>query len=340
MRSAWVVVLSLAAACSGAKQGSATIGQPGGTVSAGDTTVTVPAGAVTGNTSFTVTSSDSAPAPSGATIVGTPYVLGPEGTQFTTPVVVKLGVDLSKLPSGKTINDVVIYTAPVGSTSYTTLTTTVADSSHVQASTTHFSVFLPGVGTGCVVVCTMGQSESCSVGGGCTPGPVECNCSTQCQDDGTPGSCSSGTSSGGDTGGTGGTGGTPDGGGTPAMCTGSAYAFHCEGTSCVCQKDATVMSNPAFSCSATSTPSAIFAAYQACGYPGSLQTSSPTPPNDGGTTDTVDAGAPTMTGGGCMGGGAPCTPCSVTCPIGQTPTCTPGGVMNNTCVTQPTCTCQ
>src|SRR6476619_578625 len=79
------------------------VGASGGTVTASDgTSVELPPGALGGNTTITITSSSDAPTPSGVSSVGTPYVLGPEGTQFAMPVTGKLVIDPSKLPSGKT----------------------------------------------------------------------------------------------------------------------------------------------------------------------------------------------------------------------------------------------
>jgi hypothetical protein len=146
MQSRWqLCILVIVAACSDATQ-SATmeVGPAGGQVSAGAASVSIPAGTLTSTVSITVTST-SAPAPADATTVGTPYLFGPEGTQFAQPVTVTLAFSSGLLPAGTTGSDVVIYTAPLGGTSYTALPTTLADASHVQAPTTHFSVFVAAV---------------------------------------------------------------------------------------------------------------------------------------------------------------------------------------------------
>jgi hypothetical protein len=53
--------------------------------------------------------------------------------------------DPGRLPSGKKATDVLIFTAPLGSSVFQTLPTTVVDDTHVVASVTHFSVFVPEV---------------------------------------------------------------------------------------------------------------------------------------------------------------------------------------------------
>ncbi len=122
---------------------STVVGATGGTVTTQDGTgVTVPAGAVPANVTITVDATPSAPTPSQGTAVGTPYTFGPEGQQFSVPVTVTLAFDPSSLPAGKTANDVVIFTAPAGTTSYVPLGTSVVDSTHAAAQTTHFSTFV------------------------------------------------------------------------------------------------------------------------------------------------------------------------------------------------------
>jgi hypothetical protein len=83
----------------------------------------VPAGALSSATVLTVQAQPSA-IPStgrvvlvgGATgvVVGTPFVLGPEGQTFATPVTVTLPFQPAKLPAGASTADVVIATAPAG----------------------------------------------------------------------------------------------------------------------------------------------------------------------------------------------------------------------------------
>jgi ZU5 domain len=141
----------LLSACGGSSSEVATqsIGASGGTVStSGGASVQIPAAALAATTTITASATPSAATPSGATLVGTPVTFGPEGQQFTTPVTVTLPLTPSELPSGKSAASVVIFTAPAGSTSYTQLTTSVVDATHVSAQVAHFSTFLPGIVTG------------------------------------------------------------------------------------------------------------------------------------------------------------------------------------------------
>lgn len=143
--------LLTAGACGGGSKPAATpkaIGPAGGSVSLSDgTKVEIPAAALSSATVITIAASNSAAAPASATVVGPPYLFGPEGTTFAAPATVTLAFMATRLPPGKTAADVVIFTAPAGSSSYAALPTTVADASHVQATTTHFSIFVPAVVT-------------------------------------------------------------------------------------------------------------------------------------------------------------------------------------------------
>ena len=144
------------------------IGPSGGKVTVADGSgVQIPSGALTAEVDITVTANTSAAAPSGVTLVGPVYTLGPEGQQFAQPVTVTLAITPSKIPSGKSAANVVIYTAPVGSTTYTMLTTTVVDSTHVSAQTSHFSNVAPGV-TGGGSAC--GGNSDCMTGTLCIGG--------------------------------------------------------------------------------------------------------------------------------------------------------------------------
>jgi hypothetical protein len=125
---------------------SAVIGPAGGTVSLSNgTSVTIPAGALSSATTITISQDTGAPTAPGTTLVGTPVVLGPEGTQFSTPVTVTLAYEPTLLPAGVTASQVAIFTSPVESPSFAALTTTAPDSTHVQAQVSHFSIFEPGV---------------------------------------------------------------------------------------------------------------------------------------------------------------------------------------------------
>jgi hypothetical protein len=119
----------------------------GAHVTVGDgASIDIPAGALQSNTTITGTTTD-ATAPADTVMVGTPYLFGPEGTQFAQPVTIVLAFDPSKLPAGRSASDVAIYTAPAGSSNYQALPTTLVDGSHVQATTTHFSIFVAAVVT-------------------------------------------------------------------------------------------------------------------------------------------------------------------------------------------------
>jgi hypothetical protein len=126
-----------------AKTTTKTVGPSGAEVMASSgATVSVPADALAKTINVTV-STTSAPAPTGTQTVGDAYLLGPEGTTFAKPVTVTLPFNAAQLPAGATAADIVVFTAPAGSTAYAALPTTVADATHVLATTTHFSIFLP-----------------------------------------------------------------------------------------------------------------------------------------------------------------------------------------------------
>jgi hypothetical protein len=164
----WMVALLAIGCGDGGSMTAKSIGAAGGSVSAGDgTKIDVPGGALAAETMISITSTPNAAAPGATTLVGTPQTFGPEGAQFTKPVTITLAFDASKLPMGKTAADIVIWTAPAGSTNYVaTEVTKVVDASHVSTEVSHFSVFAPAVrgsGASCVVACTKGAN-----GCGCT----------------------------------------------------------------------------------------------------------------------------------------------------------------------------
>jgi hypothetical protein len=149
---AWAPVLG---ACGGASPGTSTassgsasqsIGTSGGTaMTLEGAGVSIPAGALAATTAITVATKADAPLPAHATAVGTPYVFGPEGTTFLVPVTVTLPFSAGEVPAGRSTGDIVIYTAPLGSTVFTRLPTVLADATHAQATTTHFSVFVTAI---------------------------------------------------------------------------------------------------------------------------------------------------------------------------------------------------
>jgi hypothetical protein len=135
---------ALLASCSSSSSSSSTsIGASGGSVNAADgTAVSIPAGALSQSTVITIGSEPSAIDITDVVLVGPAYRFGPEGTSFALPVTVTLAYDPSKLPTGDAASDVQIMTAPVGSTDFVALDTTLVDATHVSATTTHFSVFV------------------------------------------------------------------------------------------------------------------------------------------------------------------------------------------------------
>src|SRR5581483_5136938 len=130
----------------GADRTSASIGPSGGTLMGPrGATVVVPGNALSDTVTITAETATTPAVPSDADTVGDTLVLGPEGQQFTSPVQVTLNVDVSKLPAGTSLSDVVIYSAPVDSDTYEDLGGTPVGSSQIMASTTHFSKFVPCV---------------------------------------------------------------------------------------------------------------------------------------------------------------------------------------------------
>jgi hypothetical protein len=175
----WAGIVALSIAACGGKPSTVTrtVGAVGGTLGTSDgSSVSIPSGAVMNEITVSMTPEPNVAAPAGTSVVGSGYLFGPEGATFTQPVAVVLAVDTSKIPAGKTINDVSIYTAPAGSTSYERLATSVVDTTHVRATTTHFSIFVPAViagggnvdmgSGGCTVTCTE-MSGSCACSASC-----------------------------------------------------------------------------------------------------------------------------------------------------------------------------
>ncbi|HZS41956.1 MAG TPA: hypothetical protein VFF06_34235 [Polyangia bacterium] len=119
--------------------GGHSIGAAGGSVTLIDGTgITIPPGALGATVSITGALIANPKIPGAFASAGNSYTFGPEGTQFQTPVTVTLA-----LSSSFAAKDVVILTAPAGTTSYEMLATTVLDATHVQAQVSHFSDFYP-----------------------------------------------------------------------------------------------------------------------------------------------------------------------------------------------------
>jgi hypothetical protein len=172
----WVAALLLVGACQKHDQTSAQIGATGGVVTgANGVSISVPQGALAGPAPITIeVSSETIPGS-----VGTVYKLGPEGQTFTAPVTVTLDFDPTRLPQGKTAADLVVLTAPSGSIEFATLAAQSLDATHVQASTTHFSIFAAAIAAAPVV-------DAGADGPACTPVGHACMSGASCC---APGTC-------------------------------------------------------------------------------------------------------------------------------------------------------
>ncbi len=179
---AYLMIALVAVGCGGSSGVNITkmIGPTGGTVSHTDgTSVTIPMGALSTAANITITSIN-APAPAGTVIVGPAYDFGPEGTTFASPVTITLPIETSKIPSGRTANDVLIYTAARGSTQYTVLQTGIG-SGTATTETSHFTVYLPAVlapGAVSDLGSMHDMSNSCSPSCSLTSGG--CGCTQTC----------------------------------------------------------------------------------------------------------------------------------------------------------------
>ena len=180
---ACLLIVALATGCSdGGSQVNITkpVGTGGGTVSGSDgTSVTIPMGALNSQANITI-SSITVAAPAGTVIVGPAYDFGPEGTTFAQPVTITLPIDPSKIPSGRTAADVKIYTAPKGSTNYTTLVTTAGSNNTVTASTTHFTVHLPAAPAAAVAGSDMAMADCQSCTATVMGSNMSCSCTGKC----------------------------------------------------------------------------------------------------------------------------------------------------------------
>jgi hypothetical protein len=131
-----------------AQQASMLIGQSGGEVSTPrGSGVSIPIGSLSAEAWIQVEAVSDAPAPTEGAPVGQTLLLGPEGQTFAQPVTVTVEIDPTKLLPGESVSDVVIFTSPKASPSFSALETTVVDATHVSAKTTHFSYFVPVHGT-------------------------------------------------------------------------------------------------------------------------------------------------------------------------------------------------
>lgn len=259
---------------SGGVTTSQTVGATGGTVTASDgTSVVIPAGALPGDVVITIALNGQAPPLTVAQSVAPAHVFGPEGQQFAKPIQVTLAFDPANLPQGATAADLVVYTAPQGSSNYQPLPTTVADASHVTGTTTHFSNMCPGWTPPTSVD---GGGGSCAPGVPCAPNSgcgstsgITCTCVSgayQCT-----------------------TGGVPDGGGGPDASGGTCA----QGAPC----------NPGSGCGGGGPGGSISCSCVS----GAYQCTSGTDAGTGGAPDasggTCAQGAPCNPGAGCGGTG-------------------------------------
>ncbi len=122
------------------------IGTEGGMVAlASGASIAVPAGALASPVELTIAATT---APSsdvaGGAVLGGAIVLGPEGQTFLKPVTVQVPFDATLVPAGFDLANVKLAIAPVGSTEFAFLETTVdLDRGLLSAETTHFSWVVP-----------------------------------------------------------------------------------------------------------------------------------------------------------------------------------------------------
>jgi hypothetical protein len=322
MRVNWLLAVAIAGCSAGSSSSTAsqTVGSTGGDVQQGDGSgVKIPSGALPANTQITATATPGAPAPPTAMPVGTPVTFGPEGQQFSQPVTVTVTFDPAKIPAGKTVAQLAIFTAPAGSSAYTQLQTTVVDATHLSAQVSHFSTFVAALPTACAVSCgTSGSACAPNSGGNGTGTSADggtgcvamtgCGCTTLCNADGTPPAtqaCGTPTSGSAGTGGSSGTGGT----GNVCPNSGTSYAVTCtNGGACVCSINGVTMATVA-AADCSGDAHAAFAQYTACGFPGVYAPPAPTGttgtgPSTGATADGGSSGGPSGGSGGTSSGTA------------------------------------
>ncbi len=304
------------------------IGQTGGTVDTGaGTKIQIPDGALGGDTEITMLATPDVAGPASSSLVGPVFTFGPEGTQFATPVTVTLPFDSARLPDGATADDILVLTAPAGTTDFKVLPTQVsADGQHVEALTSHFSIFCVEIITangevvhyhpndpngappppGVVLDPTKTQPGSSTDGGATTDPPPDGDGRDRGVPTGTGGT--GGTGSGG-TGGTGGSGGSADMGatvscsnvwdfkasscsGTQKCSDGTEASISCDGTTCFCGNGKSFPQDSACGGADQTQQAALRCGFEPAGEV--------PPPNgaDGGVSDGGTGG----TGGGSDGG--------------------------------------
>ncbi len=107
------------------------LGVEGGQVTAPNGVgVSIPAGALRKATFITVAPAAADQVRPTAPAVGEMYEFGPEGLTFDVAAKVTLQIDITRLPAGYSITDVVVQRAPVGTSAFEIIPTRVIDAPH------------------------------------------------------------------------------------------------------------------------------------------------------------------------------------------------------------------
>lgn len=174
---ACVVLSTLGLACSGDEPAStrllATVASQTVVTGPGGVVVTIPAGALDVDTTIIVQALPARRRPAAAIAVGEGTRLSPEGQLFRAAVSVEMPIDPSRIPVGKTIDDVVVVRADRDALVFVPLPTRRATGTAVLALTEHFSDFVPVVfvDTSTLQGCT---DDTCSGGETCLSCPSDC----------------------------------------------------------------------------------------------------------------------------------------------------------------------
>ncbi|MCR4339660.1 MAG: hypothetical protein NUW01_07210 [Gemmatimonadaceae bacterium] len=121
----------------------APIGTAGGTIETADggVALTIPAGALPGATTITVAALELAPGQDNRVIGGTSYEFGPDGTQFSVPVTIRLSYDPANIPDGTSARLLRLHTLVNGSWILVPGSVVDTDDYTVVGQTTHFSTY-------------------------------------------------------------------------------------------------------------------------------------------------------------------------------------------------------
>lgn len=134
----------------------------------------VPAGAVTADTTLTISVVPSIRPPREGAVVASPVRLQPEGQQFARPVELTIPIDTSSLPPASTVDDVVVMRAPAGTETYVPLPTRRAGSASVAVLTEHFSDFVAVVFTADASMGAACGDRLCASDETCDTCPLDC----------------------------------------------------------------------------------------------------------------------------------------------------------------------